>query len=419
VRRLPDMKKNAVPILFFLTFSLLASALCANPRSAYFPDADGLDSLTSPAGANWVTLGSDSLALYSGGWMGNVSTLNGEVWAASSFDANQEVYATLTALPTNTAPSAGVELILRATDMTAANCYKLSCWPGASPGCEIDVYSGGSYSSTLVSTAGGTSTFSWSAGDTIGLLAFGTDLIAYQIHNGIITSILGATDSTYTSGGYIGVDINLDGSAELNNFGGGTYTPQFPLTAVLDNFNYNGALHAGWSSSIGITANGTNAVATSSSGIYAAVWGTSYGASQEAYVDIPTLPTGSVGGPFVMVESDGAALSNNYYTEYNLAGPLCDISGTQYKGVEIGYSGTPFNCYPITFTAGDSLGIRVDWGVGGGNKLSSWRKTQGVWYLIRTYEDTSGTQPAEPSIGMGFDSTNAHVDNFGGGGISP
>jgi len=190
-----------------------------------FGDSGILDSFTransASLGANW---GED---IYAGGGSGlsissNAVTADGGFddgwWSAASFNAGQEVFFTVTTIP-NTSGSAYVFARLQSPGTSGVDGYNLivsrtgtSTWTWT-----INRVDNGT--DTVLSGTG--STQALANGDAIGLRISGSTLGAwYRASGGSWTELFTRTDSTYSSGGYIGFGLG-DSYAVGDDFGGG------------------------------------------------------------------------------------------------------------------------------------------------------------------------------------------------------
>lgn len=138
------------------------------------------------------------------------STFSAMYWNPTSFNADQEVYATLAVAPAN-----ACRLIARQST------------PGVSAtedNYDLEADNTSSYISYTLNGARNTILnlgVLFVAGDVMGLRCVGSTIIAYR--NGV--EIGRVTDSHVTAGGYIGMVTQNDNTTRFDDFGGGNYIP--------------------------------------------------------------------------------------------------------------------------------------------------------------------------------------------------
>ena len=190
--------------------------------------------------------------------------------------------------------------------------------------------------------------------------------------------------------------------------------PTFPGTAVLDSFAQPpGALSPNWKSpalqdpgTVSVPSSGTTA---GSSGASSAIWThAQFGADQEAYMTVPTLPGA---GGFLQVGGRVSSLTGSnvsmYFVRVTPSKNLWDLR----KKVN-GAGSTSMGTFTAPFSAGDSLGIKLS-----GSTISAYHEAgTGAWSAVGSVIDTSITAGGYLTFTLG--DTTARGAAFGGGNSS-
>jgi hypothetical protein len=198
--------------------SYLVSALTQDATQPVPPPASGtgIIKITAPNQVKDTFTRTDQ-SLDSNGWaaypgadplqiVGNQTTGPGYSYATPSFGADQEEWATITALP-----ASGNWLAVGIRD-TLDN----------TTGYYADVYSDGSADMGSVSGGGYWTSDPgvFQAGDRLGFTAVGDQVSVYRLRGGVLTAVLSQTDTSVTGGGNVWIGTN-DSTAGFDNFVGG------------------------------------------------------------------------------------------------------------------------------------------------------------------------------------------------------
>jgi hypothetical protein len=179
-----------------------------------------------------------------------------------------------------------------------------------------------------------------------------------------------------------------------------------PQNPILDNFNRaDGALTAPWVQAFGTMSIVINqASATSATAFYDVV----YGADQEVFATIATLPA-SPGNFSLVMKSSGVSTNSTYiFIQYDLTSPG-SILVYSFNGASSTLRGT----ISYTIVAGDVLGARCT--AAGLVQVYVNGTAQGSAVDI-----TAWPQYADPGrLGMSLNGAAARIDNFGGGTVLP
>ncbi len=204
------------------TFSVPETApnMGVGDQVTYFPSTGILDNFNRSAGtnpnylgSNWTNAAGAPLTISSNMVVTtNSSAIAGANWNTSTF-TDCEAYADIPVLPAN-----GAGLDIR-SDAAGANGYIVEYGVG------YVVF--GKLVSSGFTQIGSNIVVTFSAGDSLGIRAVGNNFYVYRKTGGIWSQIGQFSDSTYTTAGYIGMFIENDNTAVLDNFGGGTITPSY------------------------------------------------------------------------------------------------------------------------------------------------------------------------------------------------
>jgi polysaccharide deacetylase/fibronectin type III domain protein len=188
----------------------------------------------------------------------------------------------------------------------------------------------------------------------------------------------------------------------------------FPRTAVLDDFTrFPGGLGANWQSP-GLADPGTVAilssgVTASGAGASSATWkaGT-FGADQEAYLTVPSLPKA---GSFMQVAGRVSTLSAANVSCYLLRVTPSTSSWELRKKLNGGGS-TSMKTFKAPFAAGDALGLQII-----GSTITAYRKPSlGGWTSLGSTSDTAITGAGYVSFTLA--DTTVRGGAFGGGAVN-
>jgi acid phosphatase type 7 len=188
-------------------------------------------------------------------------------------------------------------------------------------------------------------------------------------------------------------------------------TTTFPSTPVLDDFaRASGPLGSNWRSPA-LTDTGTVSIVTSgmtagSAGASSATWSAqSFGADEEAYLTVPTLPRA---GNFVQVAVRVSTLGTTNISCYFLR--VTPSTGTWDLRKKVrGGTSTSIQTFTTPFSAGDAVGLKAK-----GSTLTVYDKPQfSSWSVVGTASDTSITAGGWLTFTLG--DTTARGGSFGGG----
>ncbi len=192
-----------------------------------------------------------------------------------------------------------------------------------------------------------------------------------------------------------------------------TATPAFPRTGVLDSFaRAAGGLGSNWQSP-GLQDAGTVTIASSgltksSSAESSATWSPStFGADQEAYLTVPTLPSG---GNFIQVAGRVSTLSSSGVSCYFLR--VTPSSSTWDLREKLnGNTSTSIATFTAPLAAGDGMGLQLV-----GSTITAYRKPgSGAWTSVGSATDT--TIPGAGYVSFTLGDTAMRGGAFGGGTI--
>jgi hypothetical protein len=134
--------------------------------------------------------------------------------------------------------------------------------------------------------------------------------------------------------------------------------PAFPATSILDTFNRaNGAVGSNWTGATSVFTIQSNALATtmSAGSTNRMVWATGFGANQEVYAKLSSLPSSAVEIDLVLKEADRGDGRNLLLVSYQKQSGVVQVWTTHNWGAWIQH-GTNL---PVTFQAGDRFGARA------------------------------------------------------------
>jgi hypothetical protein len=145
----------------------------------------------------------------------------GDYWNPATYGPDSEVWAT--AQSVGSSPYDAFNLYLRLTNIgpKTTNGYGLA-WSGNNKSNNISIqkFANGAFASALASF-----TQNLSPGDSLALQAIGSTLYAWYRPAGGSWTLLGsATDTTYSTAGYLGADMAYSQNTTLSSFGGGALT---------------------------------------------------------------------------------------------------------------------------------------------------------------------------------------------------
>lgn len=232
---------------------------------------------------------------------------------------------------------------------------------------------------TLATVAG-----SLSAGDTLWIRKRGSDIRLYRGPSGLYSRIFSVTDSTYTAGGNVAVEIS-DTTQRWDNLRGGPYALPvlFPTANLLDNFDRaDGALGASWTtpafgqSSLVVR---NNKLDVSSYGISGgAAWAAGTYADGEIYATVPAWAT--EGFSLIFRASQTGSAYNGYCLR-------AEIFNTILYPVNGGVFGTAILTIPGPLASGDAIGVKFV-----GTKIEAFKKLSGGnWAKISEVTDSQYT----------------------------
>lgn len=199
-----------------------------------FPTTSILDSFGRadegpPPSANWTDVsGTNGLKVISG-TVGADGADGTSYWSASTFGPDCEVYVTLSTLPNDDSDAGvflrsdgtlneGYSIIVRRDD-ALGDTIKLICAP-----------------STILDTY----TITLQAGDSFGIRAHLAKIEVFYKATGATsyTSIITATDLTWSGAGYIGIGSLGDTNSRLDDFGGGAFVITYSTIVVTDSLGF-------------------------------------------------------------------------------------------------------------------------------------------------------------------------------------
>lgn len=189
---------------------------------------DNFNRANGAPGANWpgpirssrtlLTIASNALGC------ANSSGSTEEAYWTSSFSANQEVFVTLSALPT---VYGVVRLCLRIQSPNASSpSFYILEYDHTLNSLVLFYYNGSTYAQI-----GSTVTLTLAAGDKLLLRAVGSALVGEAFQSGAWSQVISGTDSNITGAGYAGVSIN-DNTGKLDDFGAGALVSAIVLPAT-------------------------------------------------------------------------------------------------------------------------------------------------------------------------------------------
>jgi acid phosphatase type 7 len=233
---------------------------------------------------------------------------------------------------------------------------------------------------------------------------------------GNVTSTDDATAANGTKYWYRVSAVNSVGEGPQSNEASATPAPPspFPSTPVLDSFARSaGSLGTGWQSpalqdggTVSIASSGlTRSSAGAASATYSAA---QFGADQEAYLTVPTLPSG---GDFMQLAGRVSTLSSSTVSCYFLR--VTPSLGTWELRQKLNGSGsTLLTSFSSPLVAGDSIGIRI-----AGSAITAYRKPgSGSWTAVGSTSSTSITAGGYISFTLG--DTAMRGGAFGGGAVT-
>lgn len=127
-----------------------------------------------------------------------------------------------------------------------------------------------------------------------------------------------------------------------------------------------------------------------------------FGPDVEAYMDVPTLPTGYA-GVILRLQTPGVIGTLDDYEVYLVGATQGEIDRTENgTGTQLGAT------ISQTWSNGDSLGGEVI-----GSTITMYRKTGGTWSSVANRSDSNVT--AAGFVGFYLENSGSRIDNFGGG----
>lgn len=184
-----------------------------------FPTTGILDDFTgteNPISTGWtgpIYPGETQLQKASGTLRGGA----GNSYYNTSFSADQEAFVTIAVLPGD-----GFTLSLFARianpNNASLDAYRVQFIYNAVGNDVVRIRRVDNTSST---TLGGDILQDFSVGDGLGIECIGSTISAYRRSGGIWSLLGSRTDSTYSAGGFTGVEL-ADGTCQIDDFGGGT-----------------------------------------------------------------------------------------------------------------------------------------------------------------------------------------------------
>lgn len=140
-------------------------------------------------------------------------------WSATVFAADQEVFVTIPSLPLGTNAIYIHGRIQTSGLGTSPNAYVLRCQPGA-PDWQIGIQTLVAGVLTFIGVTVLVAATNFMAGVKIGFELIGSTLKGYRDSGAGWVEMISRTDTTFTGGGRIGLEIN-DSTLRFDNFGGG------------------------------------------------------------------------------------------------------------------------------------------------------------------------------------------------------
>jgi hypothetical protein len=188
-------------------------------------------------------------------------------------------------------------------------------------------------------------------------------------------------------------------------------TTTFPTTSVLDTFSQSGPLSGNWKSPAlqdtgTVSVSVTRGQTVSSSGTASALWiASTFGADEEAYLAVPTLPAA---GHTFQVDTRVSSLTPSnvsmYFLQVTPSKQLWDL-----RRKINGAGSTSMKTFTAPFAAGDSAGLQLV-----GSTITAWHEPgTGSWTSVGSVTDTSIT--AGGYIGFTLGDTTVRGGAFGGG----
>jgi hypothetical protein len=183
-----------------------------------------------PPSASWTStnaltgFGTGQLVVLSNQCKATTSGIGGAYWNLTDFNADCEVYATVSTLGAN---GQALRLYARLTDIGASTTdgYVLEFTPLAG----TDTWKIFEITNGVLTQVGATATQDIVAGDGIGFDLVGSTLKGYRFNAAAWTEILSRTDSSHTAGGKIGMALQQT-QWRVDDFGGGSKSITNPLT---------------------------------------------------------------------------------------------------------------------------------------------------------------------------------------------
>lgn len=210
---------------------LIASPVWAFPTTPVLDTFTGVDG-TEPPNSNWTN---DVIRNVAGGCQlqdnavaGNsLNALRGCYWNVTTFGANCEAYVTI--VNTGSTVSGGVMCRLANIGNNTTDGYAVDWVDAAS---EIHIFR---IDNDTTSQLGDTISQAIATGDKIGISTIGDQICAWFDDGGAgWTQLACRTDSTYTAGGYIGMDVQGSTTVgAMDDFGGGTAIIARPVAPIL------------------------------------------------------------------------------------------------------------------------------------------------------------------------------------------
>jgi fibronectin type III domain protein len=235
-----------------------------------------------------------------------------------------------------------------------------------------------------------------------------------------VTSYDDTTAANATKYYYRVAAVNSVGEGTLSNEASATPSASpppplpFPRTAVLDDFaRATGALGANWQSPAladgGTVTIKSSGLTASGAGAGSATWKTqSFGADQEAYLSVPTLPAGS---NFFQIAGRVSNLTSATVSCYFLRVTPSTGAWNLRKKVN-GAASTSIKSFTAPFATGDSAGLQII-----GSTITAYRKPAlGSWAAVGAATDTA--IPGAGYLSFTLGDTTMRGGGFGGGSIN-
>ena len=194
------------------------------------PVLDDFNRANGSLGASWtdvITVGDSALTISSNQVTGSGTAFCSGYWNVGQFGARQEAYVTVATKVANT-ENCGVYVRLVSPGTAGVDGYYVETVTQAGTD-QIKVFR---IDNGVFTTIGSTINQEWTAGDILRFYANGSVLQVFVISGGVETQAgSDYSDTTYQTGGYIGMDCE-NTTGRLDSFGGGTVPARMPLMGV-------------------------------------------------------------------------------------------------------------------------------------------------------------------------------------------